>query len=224
MWEYEHPNPRGVEIPITCEARRFFSLGGLGACVTTNSNIPRLKRTPDITVGEKTTCCFDSFRYNTTANAATAEYHKAFWNPEFNEYGGDVGAIQSLSTPALFIDAPPTALLVSISACNHLLVAKFNLAPVSDACGIELLQRIDYQATWNCVVFVLQTLPLFFYDRAHDRKQPIVICTCAFALGRVDLQPTVGSQCAPSVSNSKHIDVLGSCFFAYLTTSHHANI
>ena len=48
-------------------------------------------------------------RYNTTAAAATAEFHKVFSSPKYNEYGGDVGAVQSLTTPALFIDAPPAA-------------------------------------------------------------------------------------------------------------------
>lgn len=53
-------------------------------------------------------------RYNETAEVATEKFHTAFWNPTYNEYGGDVGAIQSLTTPALFINSPPAALFPKV--------------------------------------------------------------------------------------------------------------
>lgn len=46
-------------------------------------------------------------RYNSSAATATGLFHKAFWVPEMEAYGGDAGAVQSLSTPALVIDSPP---------------------------------------------------------------------------------------------------------------------
>jgi hypothetical protein len=49
-------------------------------------------------------------RYTTIAEEATSKFHTAFWNPAMNEYGGDAGAVQSLTTPALFINSPPTEL------------------------------------------------------------------------------------------------------------------
>jgi alpha-L-rhamnosidase len=47
-------------------------------------------------------------RYAGLAAAATAEFHAVFFNKSVERYGGDIGAIQSLSLPALEIDAPPT--------------------------------------------------------------------------------------------------------------------
>ena len=49
-------------------------------------------------------------RYSGLASKATAAFHTAFWNPTVDAYGGDVGATQSLTTPALFIDSPPASL------------------------------------------------------------------------------------------------------------------
>ena len=48
-----------------------------------------------------------------SAAEATAEFHSIFWNAGQQRYGGDPGAIQSLSLPALDIGAPPTAALHS---------------------------------------------------------------------------------------------------------------
>eukprot|EP00039_Didymoeca_costata_P030726 m.31059 g.31059 ORF g.31059 m.31059 type:complete len:1152 (-) comp8275_c0_seq1:33-3488(-) len=52
----------------------------------------------------------DSQRYAGLADAATHGFHTAFFNTQMQQYGGDMGAIQSLSTPALFIGSPPTQL------------------------------------------------------------------------------------------------------------------
>ena len=49
-------------------------------------------------------------RYSTHASAATTGFHKAFYNPTAKAYGGDPGAVQSLSTPAIVIDSPPPEL------------------------------------------------------------------------------------------------------------------
>ena len=54
-----------------------------------------------------------SARYGSLATKATAEFHSIFWNAGQQRYGGDPGAIQSLSLPALDIGAPPTAALHS---------------------------------------------------------------------------------------------------------------
>lgn len=47
-------------------------------------------------------------RYEGLGAAATAEFHAFFFNTSVERYGGDLGAVQSLSLPALEIDAPPT--------------------------------------------------------------------------------------------------------------------
>ena len=54
-----------------------------------------------------------SARYGSLATKATAEFHSLFWNADKQRYGGDPGAIQSLSLPALDIGAPPTEALHS---------------------------------------------------------------------------------------------------------------
>lgn len=51
-----------------------------------------------------------SRRYAGLAAAATSDFHKAFYSPQFSAYGGDDGAVQSLTVPALVIDAPPATL------------------------------------------------------------------------------------------------------------------
>lgn len=50
-------------------------------------------------------------RYQSLADAATAEFHLLFFNTTARQYGGDLGAVQSLSLPALEIDSPPTPAL-----------------------------------------------------------------------------------------------------------------
>ena len=76
----------------------------------------------------------ESARYESLKNDATRLYHQAFWNEALEtygpppllrvssglnrhvrrRYGGDAGAIQSLTTPALFIGAPPAKLLPQV--------------------------------------------------------------------------------------------------------------
>ena len=53
-------------------------------------------------------------RYAGLASAATASFHSTFWNPKLQAYGGDLGATQSLATPALVIDSAPTALRTAV--------------------------------------------------------------------------------------------------------------
>jgi hypothetical protein len=52
----------------------------------------------------------EAARYASLAEEATSSFHTAFWNPAVKEYGGDAGAVQSLSSPALHINSPPTDL------------------------------------------------------------------------------------------------------------------
>ena len=49
-------------------------------------------------------------RYAELAAAAKADFHKAFYSPRFGAYGGDAGAVQSLTVPALVLDSPPAVL------------------------------------------------------------------------------------------------------------------
>eukprot|EP01052_Picozoa_sp_SAG31_P058021 SAG31_NODE_17497_length_668_cov_1.583480_1_plen_88_part_10 len=49
-------------------------------------------------------------RYATLAERGTTEFHTFFFNKTVQRYGGDLGAIQSLTLPALEIGAPPAAL------------------------------------------------------------------------------------------------------------------
>ena len=56
----------------------------------------------------------DASRYASLAEVATASFHSAFWSPQFHAYGGDYGAIQTLTLPALAIGAPPAALLDTV--------------------------------------------------------------------------------------------------------------
>ena len=53
-------------------------------------------------------------RYAELAETGTGEFHKYFYNSSVGRYGGDEGAIQSLSLPALKIGSPPPALLPHI--------------------------------------------------------------------------------------------------------------
>ena len=53
-------------------------------------------------------------RYTSIATKATADFHAAFWNPAMQQYGGDAGAVQSLTTPALFINSPPANLFPTV--------------------------------------------------------------------------------------------------------------
>ena len=55
-------------------------------------------------------------RYDNLAKAATAEFHAAFFNSALGEYGGDDGATQSLSAPALAIGSPPANLTSTVVA------------------------------------------------------------------------------------------------------------
>eukprot|EP00937_MAST-01D_sp_MAST-1D-sp2_P006108 g6108.t1 len=55
-------------------------------------------------------------RYDALAKAATAEFHAAFFNSALGEYGGDDGATQSLSAPALAIGSPPVNLTSTVVA------------------------------------------------------------------------------------------------------------
>lgn len=50
-------------------------------------------------------------RYQRLADAATAEFHRLFFNTTVQRYGGDLNAVQSLSLPALEIGSPPTPAL-----------------------------------------------------------------------------------------------------------------
>lgn len=48
-------------------------------------------------------------RYDYFARKGTTEFHSFFYNSTVGRYGGDIGAIQSLSLPALKIGSPPAA-------------------------------------------------------------------------------------------------------------------
>ena len=49
-------------------------------------------------------------RYAQYASKATEEFHSFFFNASVGRYGGDTGAIQSLSLPALKIGSPPASI------------------------------------------------------------------------------------------------------------------
>eukprot|EP01046_Picozoa_sp_COSAG06_P011309 COSAG06_NODE_642_length_13482_cov_21.927296_7_plen_243_part_00 len=53
-------------------------------------------------------------QYSQLASKATAEFHSYFFNSSVGRYGGDIGAIQSLSLPALKIDSPPASLYPNV--------------------------------------------------------------------------------------------------------------
>jgi hypothetical protein len=55
-------------------------------------------------------------RYAALAEAATGGFHAAFFNPQLDAYGGDAGAVQTLTTPALAINSPPTNLYSTVVA------------------------------------------------------------------------------------------------------------
>jgi len=46
-------------------------------------------------------------RYTTAADKSRQVFHKTFYNEKLKAYGGDAGAIQTLTTPAIEINAPP---------------------------------------------------------------------------------------------------------------------
>eukprot|EP00035_Acanthoeca_spectabilis_P001493 m.80571 g.80571 ORF g.80571 m.80571 type:complete len:886 (-) comp10914_c0_seq1:148-2805(-) len=71
-----------------------------------------------------------SKRYATLAATATSSFHGVFYNPQFGAYGGDAGAMQSLTVPALVINSPPAALksqIVNDLAHNVADVANYTL-------------------------------------------------------------------------------------------------
>jgi len=49
-------------------------------------------------------------RYAEYASKGTKEFHTYFFNSTLNRYGGDIGATQSLSLPALKIGSPPASI------------------------------------------------------------------------------------------------------------------
>ena len=53
-------------------------------------------------------------RYAEYANKGTAAFHSYFFNATVGRYGGDIGAIQSLSLPALKIGSPPASLYPAV--------------------------------------------------------------------------------------------------------------
>jgi hypothetical protein len=55
-------------------------------------------------------------RYAAIAANATRGFHHAFWNPTLKAYGGDAGATQTLTTPALSIGSPPAELMSTVVA------------------------------------------------------------------------------------------------------------
>ena len=55
-----------------------------------------------------------STRYASLASTATSSFHSAFYNTKMGQYGGDSGAVQSLTLPALFIHSPPAQLFPSV--------------------------------------------------------------------------------------------------------------
>ena len=55
-------------------------------------------------------------RYGGLARAAAASFHTAFWDTKLRAYGGDLGATQSLTTPALAINSAPAALQGTVAA------------------------------------------------------------------------------------------------------------
>ena len=56
----------------------------------------------------------ESDRYRRLATTATDAFHSMFWNPDLKAYGGDYGATQSLSLPALYIRATPPPLVDTV--------------------------------------------------------------------------------------------------------------
>ena len=53
-------------------------------------------------------------RYSLYAEKGTAEFHAFFYNASVGRYGGDKGAIQSLSLPALKIGSPPASVYPAV--------------------------------------------------------------------------------------------------------------
>ena len=48
-------------------------------------------------------------KYTALADTGTREFHARFYNEQLQAYGGDAGAVQTLTTPALAIGSAPTA-------------------------------------------------------------------------------------------------------------------
>ena len=53
-------------------------------------------------------------RYAQLAGDGTKEFHRRFYNASLGRYGGDLGAIQSLTLPALKIGSPPAAIYAHV--------------------------------------------------------------------------------------------------------------
>jgi hypothetical protein len=82
-------------------------------------------------------------RYNSTATAATGLFHNAFWSAKFGEYGGDAGAVQSLTTPALFIDSPPANLYPKVlQTLEQDLVEATGYSPMVGAVTSKILLNV----------------------------------------------------------------------------------
>ena len=90
------PNASGTECPVGAEMGGFSYVLSLRAMAEMAAVLGEHNATK---------------RYQTLANAATAEFHQLFFNTTVKRYGGDLGAVQSLSLPALEIDSPPTPAL-----------------------------------------------------------------------------------------------------------------
>lgn len=91
--------PAGSKCPVNAEMGAFNYVLGLQAMASMAA-----------VVGNSSAAA----RYTAIAAKATSDFHTAFWNPAMNQYGGDAGAVQSLTTPALFIESPPANLFPTV--------------------------------------------------------------------------------------------------------------
>ena len=60
-----------------------------------------------------------SVRYARLAEDGRKDFHTLFYNTSVGRYGGDIGAIQSLTIPALQIGSPPPELAASVAQTLH---------------------------------------------------------------------------------------------------------
>ena len=68
------------------------------------------------TLAARATCTGSAESYGELADAGATAFHQQYYNPQLGAYGGDGGAVQTLTLPALAIGAAPAAVQPAVVA------------------------------------------------------------------------------------------------------------
>ena len=81
-------------------------------------------------------------RYTSLAEAARLAFHARFYNPSLEAYGGDAGAVQTLTTPALLVGSAPPSLVPQLVRTLEEDLARTNYTPRVGAVTSRILLNV----------------------------------------------------------------------------------